>query len=82
VKQSPQNRQRARRARRCLPDTEDPISMHIIDMLADLRHLCDRQDLDFASLDRQAYDHYCVEVRANRQDPPSARQHKEPRHAL
>ena len=29
-----------------------------IDALANLRHLCDKHDLDFGSLDRTSYGHY------------------------
>lgn len=30
----------------------------VIDALANLRHLCDKHDLDFGSLDRTSYGHY------------------------
>ena len=36
---------------------------NITDALADLRHLCDYHDLDFATLDGAAYDHYTTEIR-------------------
>ncbi len=39
------------------PDPEDAIT----DMLADLRHLCDGLNLDFAQLDRKAYKYYIEE---------------------
>lgn len=32
------------------------------DLLSDLRHLCDRDELDFADLDRRAHDNYSAEV--------------------
>lgn len=35
----------------------------IIDLLADLRHFCEAEDLCFASLDRIAYAHYVAERR-------------------
>lgn len=35
---------------------------NVIDMLVDLRHLCDAYDYDFADLDRQAYQHYLAEI--------------------
>jgi len=38
----------------------------IIDLLTDLRHLCDRHDLCFAGLDRIAYAHYATERRKAR----------------
>lgn len=34
----------------------------LIDLLADARHWCDGQDLSFADLDRQAYQHYLAEL--------------------
>lgn len=37
---------------------------NVINMLADLRHLCDAKGWSFADLDRQAYDHYLVELHA------------------
>ena len=33
----------------------------IVDMLADLRHLCDALELDFAACDKIAYGHYMSE---------------------
>ena len=33
----------------------------IVDALADLRHLCDRCGVNFASCDKSAYDHYAKE---------------------
>lgn len=35
----------------------------IVDVLADLRHLCDQKGWDFADLDRIAHDHYTAEVK-------------------
>lgn len=46
-------------------ETEEPAT-HITDLLADLRHLCDRLRLNFADLDSQAYDHYIEEVGQDR----------------
>lgn len=34
----------------------------IIDILADIRHLCDAKKWDFADLDRLGYRHYCAEI--------------------
>ena len=34
----------------------------VVDMLADLRHLCDARRLDFAKLDRRAYRNYADEM--------------------
>lgn len=34
----------------------------IIDLLTDLRHLCDSLNFDFAEFDRQAYRHYSAEL--------------------
>jgi len=33
----------------------------IVDMLADLRHLCDLEELDFSAIDSRAYAHYAEE---------------------
>lgn len=41
-------------------DENDPDTC-IVDLLADLRHICDTLRLDFAELDRRAYDHYLLE---------------------
>ena len=38
----------------------------VIDILADLRHLCDMEGFDFGKLDRMAYEHYTVELTAER----------------
>lgn len=38
----------------------------VIDLLANLRHYCDRYQFDFAKLDRLAYQHYIVEVQEAR----------------
>lgn len=40
-------------------DTEIPEV--IIDILADIRHLCDRLKIDFASVDKKAYEYYLEE---------------------
>lgn len=34
----------------------------ITDLLADIRHFCDANGLDFANLDRMAYQHYLAEL--------------------
>jgi hypothetical protein len=34
----------------------------VIDLLANLRHYCDRHHFDFAKLDRLAYQHYVAEL--------------------
>lgn len=33
----------------------------VTDILADLRHLCDKRGYDFGALDRSAYQHYAAE---------------------
>jgi hypothetical protein len=43
-----------------LYDPHDPVA-NIVDMLTDLRHLCDEQNDDFAELDKMAYRHYIEE---------------------
>jgi hypothetical protein len=35
---------------------------NLIDLLADARHWCDRNGLNFAELDRVAYQHYAAEA--------------------
>lgn len=32
------------------------------DLVADLRHLCDREELDWGWIDKRAYDHYLAEI--------------------
>lgn len=41
-------------------ETNDP-QASVVDLLADLRHLCDRMGWDFAKLDREAYPRYADE---------------------
>jgi hypothetical protein len=53
---------RVRKAlRRYCPGDKDPFEATLVDLLADLRHYCDRAGLDFAACDRAAYCHYCEE---------------------
>lgn len=56
-------KQRARALKKILTKIYDPYGEHtnVIDVLADLRHLCDRYGYDFAQLDRTAYRHYLDE---------------------
>lgn len=69
MKQHTRNRSRANRLAKAL----DTVGAYgdlgwkatIIDTLSDLRHLCDKLDLDFAQLDRCAYDHYSGERNLN-----------------
>ena len=56
--------QRAKALTTILTKTYDPYGEHcnVIDMLTDLRHLCDMKNWDFAELDRVAYStHYLTE---------------------
>lgn len=60
---TPANRLRADKARKALKDyflgnTNDEA---IVDLLADLRHLCARQGRDFDDLNRMAESHYLAE---------------------
>ena len=55
--------QRAKRAQNALNggnyhegSADDPTA--VVDLLADLRHFCDARGMDFADLDRIAYNHY------------------------
>lgn len=59
----PSHDERAARFGRMLDShgTGDNTEESVTDLLADLRHFCDRWHLDFAALDRQAYRHYTVE---------------------
>lgn len=52
----------AKRALKAAYDEENDPETTIIDMLADLRHLCDRLRFEFADLDSQAQSHYVKEV--------------------
>lgn len=42
---------------------------NVIDILTDLRHLCDVQEWDFAELDRIAYEHYIEEKASGELEP-------------
>lgn len=65
----PTNADRAERINRILPiykremlgESGTPDDGTVSDLLADLRHYCDREDLDFAVLDRVAYVNYTEE---------------------
>ena len=59
-------KQRAKSLAALLNKTYDPYGKrcNVIDMLTDLRHLCDVKGWDFADLDRQAYQHYIEEKEA------------------
>jgi hypothetical protein len=59
-------KQRTKSLTTLLNKTYDPCGArcNVVDMLADLRHLCDVNGWDFADLDRQAYQHYSTEKEA------------------
>lgn len=42
---------------------EEPHEMNLTDLLADLMHFCDREQIDFHSCVARAHDHYREEVR-------------------
>ena len=65
MKQHHLNKARAKRTERRLPSPEEPMDWRIVDLLANMRHLCDQYDLDFAELDRRAYQHYRAEAYHN-----------------
>lgn len=67
MKQFYHNRRRAERMQKCIEShfENGDVKHNIIDSLANLRHLCDKNDLDFADLDRIAYSHYSVEQAEN-----------------
>jgi hypothetical protein len=56
------------------PVADDPHTA-LADLLADLRHLCDALDIDFAASDTHAYQHYCEDLADARTDgdPPPMR---------
>lgn len=57
------NADRGERAVRAMGlEYTDEISADISDLLTDLRHLCDREGLDFAALDSWACKNYEIEV--------------------
>lgn len=58
----PENRHHAVSARKGLTAAYNTVcSAAIVDMLADLRHLCDELGLEFHKLDRRAYRGYSDE---------------------
>jgi len=59
-------KQRAKHLAKILKTTYDPYGAHsnVIDMLTDLRHVCDANGWGFADLDRQAFNNYLVEKTA------------------
>jgi hypothetical protein len=70
VKITSRNRSRANRIANALKTVKEydgalDYKASITDALSDLRHLCDKLDLDFAQCDRSAYDHYSMERAAN-----------------
>jgi hypothetical protein len=42
-----------------------PMNTEMVDLLADLRHLCDREGWDFGEVDRKAYQLYLLEKNRN-----------------
>ena len=56
------NEGRAERAQIAVDLQEEGGDTGIVDLLANLRHLCDREGLDFAELDSMAYAHYIAEM--------------------
>lgn len=61
-KMKQKNQDRAERAQQAVDLQEEGGDTGIVDLLANLRHLCDREGLDFAKLDRMAYAHYVLET--------------------
>ncbi|KAA0214971.1 MAG: hypothetical protein EDM82_08490 [Cyanobacteria bacterium CYA] len=58
------NAERASRFQAALTRYNDEwdTASNLIDLLADARHWCDRNDQCYGDLDRIAYDHYLVEL--------------------
>jgi len=50
------------------------LATDVTDLLANLRHLCDVHQLDFAWQDKRAYEHYCAEVSEDRRAKLEAQQ--------
>lgn len=70
MKQATRNRSRANRIALALRsvrayDGADDWRATITDALSDLRHLCDKHDLDMGALDHSAHQHYLAELHAN-----------------
>lgn len=61
-RQKAKNQERATRAQMAVDLQEEGGDAGIIDLLANLRHLCDREGLDFDELDHMAYTHYASEL--------------------
>ena len=59
-----ENRRAAKRALALVSKVNrgDDIETNITDLLANIRHLCDLLELDYAELDYGAYHHYTAEV--------------------
>ena len=59
------NNYRAHNAKRSImatyEDADSDVGAAIVDLLADIRHLCDKIGLDYADHDRVAYNHYIEE---------------------
>lgn len=56
----------AKRALHAAYREENDPETRIVDLLADLRHLCDRLRLDFGDLDGQAHYHYLEDLADDR----------------
>lgn len=69
MKQRPVNRARANKIAKALVaagyEGSTDWRATITDALVDLRHLCDKHDLDFGECDRIAYGHYLPELGAS-----------------
>ncbi len=68
------NAQRSNRCEAALislrEDYDADLATALIDLLADARHWCDRNDQSFATLDRLAHDHYLTELNPSERTIP------------
>ncbi|MFO0901196.1 MAG: hypothetical protein U0836_27535 [Pirellulales bacterium] len=58
------NLHRAERCQQVLANYNDEwdVEANLVDLLADARHWCDREERDFGKLDRLAHEHYLAEL--------------------
>jgi hypothetical protein len=56
-----------------MDEAGEPRRTQVMDLLADLRHLCDRWGLDFDKLSQEGLDHYRAEIA---EDGPKCRRAK------
>jgi hypothetical protein len=55
-----EDRKIAKRVERCKAAL-DEYDMNLVDLLTDMRHFCDAEDVDFSKEERRSYEHYLAE---------------------